>query len=84
MREACREAKQGNASLKESVCHMANKFLNAVESPEMEACYNVLQLPITQSSIKKEYISTCPENECVFIAKSDNILRKMDPNSEDV
>ena len=58
MRESCREAKQGNLSLKENVHHMANKFLNAVESSEMEACYDMLQLPITQTSVKKEYIST--------------------------
>ena len=45
MREMCREAQKGNISLKESVCHMANKFLNAVESPMMEACYDILQLP---------------------------------------
>ena len=63
MTETCREAQKGNFSLKESVCHMANKFLNAVESPMMEACYDILQLPITQSSVKKEYVSTCPESE---------------------
>ena len=50
----------------------------------MEACYDILQLPITQPSVKKGYISTCPESECVFIAKSDNMLRQMDPESEDV
>ena len=40
--------------------------------------------PITQSSVKKEYISPCPESEHVFIAKSVEIVRQMDPESEDV
>ena len=32
---------------------MASKFLNAVESPVMEACYDILQLQITQLLIGK-------------------------------
>ena len=83
MAEACKEAKDGNMTLKQSVCHMANKFLNAVESLVMEACY-ILQLPITQSSIKKEFIMTCLPNEWVFAAKDKETLQQLHPNSEDV
>ena len=63
---------------------MANKFLNAMESPVMEAYYDILQLPITSLSVKKEYINTCPESEHVFIAKGEDILRQMDHESENV
>ena len=47
MAEACKEAKDGNMTLKQSAHHMANHSLNAVESPDMEACYDILQLTIT-------------------------------------
>ena len=44
--EACKEAKVGNITLKESVRHMGNKFLNALETSEQECCYDILELPI--------------------------------------
>ena len=37
--KACKEEKDSNMTLKQSVHHMANKFLNVVESPVMEVCY---------------------------------------------
>ena len=37
-----------------------------------------------QSSVKVEFISTCPPDDRVFIAKDDSILREMGPDSEDV
>ena len=41
MAEACKEAKDGNMALKGSVYDMANEFLNVVESPIMETCYDI-------------------------------------------
>ena len=81
---ACKEAKESNFTLKESVQHMGNKFLNSVEIAEQECCWDLLELPIIQSSVKVEFISTCPPDDRVFIAKDDSILCKMDPDSEDV
>ena len=52
---------------------MANKFLNTVEWPIIKACYDILQLPIRQSSIKKGFIMTCRLDEWVFIAKDKNM-----------
>ena len=40
--ESCKEAKDGNMTLQQSVSHMANNFLNAVELSVMEACYDIL------------------------------------------
>ena len=48
MTEAYKEAKDGNMTLKQSVHCVANKFLNAVESPVVEGCYDILPLSITQ------------------------------------
>ena len=63
MAEACKEAKDGYMILQQSVHLVTYKFLNAVESPIMEACYDILQLPITQSSGKNEFFKTCRSDE---------------------
>ena len=82
--QACEEAKAGNMTLKESVRHMGNKFLNAVETGEIECCYDLLELPITQSSVKIEFISICKPDDRVFIAKHNELLQQLAPDSEDV
>ena len=66
---ACKEARKGNMTLKESVRHRGNKFLNSVEMSEQECCWDILELPMTQSSVKVEFISNCPPDDRVFIAK---------------
>ena len=81
---ACEEAKAGNMSLKESVRHMGNKFLNCAEISAQECCYDLLELPFTKSTVKTEFISTCKPDERVFIAKDDSLLQEMDPDSEDI
>ena len=43
---ACKEAKDDNMTLKQSVHHMANKFLNILDSPVMGACYDGIQWPV--------------------------------------
>ena len=62
---ACKEAREGNMTLKESVRHMGNKFLNSVEMSEQECCWDLLELPMTQSSVKVEFISTRPPDDSV-------------------
>ena len=79
---ACKEAREGNMTLKESVQHVGNKFLNSVEMLEQECCWDLLELPMTQSSVKVEFTTTCPPDDRVFIAKNDTLLANMDPDSE--
>ena len=81
---AAKEAREGNMDLKQSVRHIGNKFLNCTEMSEQECAYSLLELPITQSSIKIEFINTSEINDRVFIAKPDYILKNMDPESEDI
>ena len=81
---ACQEAKDGNMTLKESVRHMGNKFLNGVGTAEWECCWDLLEIPMTQLSVKVELISTYPPDDRVFIAKNDAILQKMSPDCEDI
>ena len=58
LENAAKEAKDGNMDLKQSVRHIGNKFLNCSEMSEQECAYSLLELPITQSSIKVEFINT--------------------------
>ena len=81
---ACEEAKAGNMNLREQVHHMGNKFLNAVEEPIQACCYEILQLPISNSTRKKEFINTSPPEERVGLTKSLYELEQLEPNSKDV
>ena len=67
MAEACKEARRGNKSLKESVRHIGNKFLNAVEVSAQEAAYLILQLNMSAKSRKCEFVSTNPQSERTFL-----------------
>ena len=84
LRAASEEAKAGNMDIRQSVRHIGNKFLNAVEEPVQAACYSILQLPISNSSRKKEYINTSPPEERVGLTKSLAELEELKPNSKDV
>ena len=84
LENAAKEAKDGNMDLKQSVRHIGNKFLNCSEMSEQECAYSLLELPITQSSIKVEFINTSEVGNRVFIAKPDYILKNMDPESEEI
>ena len=84
LENAAKEAKDGNMDLKQSVRHIGNKFLNCSEMSEQECAYSLLELPITQSSIKVEFINTSEITNRVFIAKPDYILKNMDPESEEI
>ena len=81
---ACEEASAGNINQKQSVCHMGNKLLNTAENPVQECCYDILQLPITNSTHKKEFIATCPPEQCVALTKSIDELQLLKPNSTEV
>ena len=84
MAEACKEARKGNKSLKESVRHIGNKFLNAVEVSAQEAAYLILQLHMSTKSRKCEFVPTAPHIERTFLLKSKRELETMPKNSTDI
>ena len=84
MAEACKEARKGNKSLKESVRHIGNKFLNAVEVSAQEAAYLILQLHMSTKSRKCEFVPTAPHTERTFLLKSKRELEAMPKNSTDI
>ena len=84
MAEACKEARKGNKSLKESVRHIGNKFLNATEVSAQEAAYLILQLSMSSKSRKCEFLSTSPQNERTFLLKSKKELEGLPKESTEI
>ena len=84
MAEACKEARKGNKSLKESVRHIGNKFLNAVEVSAQEAAYLILQLNISMKSRKCEFLPTAPQSERTFLLKSKRDLEALPEDSTEI
>ena len=84
MEKACREARNGNMDLKQSVRHMGNAFLNGVETSQEEAACLLLGLPITTMSREVFFINTAPIDERTYVLKSMEDIKKMDPESTDV
>ena len=84
MAEACDEARKGNKTLKESVKHIGNKFLNAVEISAQEAAYLILQLNMSRKSRKCEFVSTAPHSERTFLLKSKKELEEMPKDSTEI
>ena len=78
------ETSAGNMNLKQSVHQMGNKLLNASENPVQECCYDILQLSITNSTCKKDFITTCPSEQCLALANSIDELQLLKPNSTEV
>lgn len=63
LRVACDEARKGNASIKQQVRDIGNKFLNNVEISAQEAVYIVLQLPMRKSSCQVVFVNTSPPED---------------------
>jgi len=70
LRNACQEAKQGSANLKQQVRIIGNKFVNNVEVSAQEAVYQLLQMPLRRSSRSVVFLNTSSPEERVCILKS--------------
>ena len=84
MEDACKEARKGSKSLKESVRHIDNKFLNSVEVSAQEAAYLILQLNMSRKSRKCEFVPTAPPSKRTFLLKSEKELEAMPPDSTEI
>jgi len=81
---ASKEAQEGNLDLKCQVRHIGNKFLNFVEVSAQEACYLVLQMPLTKASRDVVFINTSPPDTRVFLLKDRAELDSLPAHSTDV
>ena len=70
--------------LKQSVQHIGNVFLNAVETGQEEAAFLILQAPMTFMSRESVFINTSPPSERTFLVKSKTQLEQLDPHSTDI
>ena len=84
MANACKEARKGNKTLRESVRHIGNKFLNASEVSAQEAAYLILQLRMSDKSRKCEFIQTAPQEERTFLLKSKKELTELPEESTEI
>ena len=84
MDKACKEAREGNMTLKELVRHMGNAFLNGVETPQQEAAFLALQMAVTRMSRESTFIPTSPPDERTFLLKEYATLKEMDPESDHI
>ena len=84
LHNACKEARQGNDSLRKQVRFMGNKFLNATEISAQEAVYLTLQLPLTKKTRQVIFINTSPPEERTRLLKSQELLENLPENSTDI
>lgn len=84
LRVACNEARKGNASIKQQVRDIGNKFLNNVEISAQEAVYIVLQLPMRKSSRQVVFVNTSPPEDRVKLLKSFSDIKEMEDDSEEI
>ena len=70
MEKACKDANKGNMDLKQSVQHIGNVFLNAVETGQEEVAFLVMQEVMTFMSREPVFINTSPKSERTFLLKT--------------
>ena len=81
---ACKEARNGNDSLRKQVRFMGNQFLNATEICAQEAVYLALQLPLTKKTRQVVFINTSAPEDRTRLLKSEELLKELPENSTDI
>jgi hypothetical protein len=84
MSRAWKEIRSGNYSLKEGFRKIVNTYYNNSEMSVQEACYNILQLHLSECSEECVYIPTTLPAERVRMVKSDEELSCLDPKSTNI
>ena len=70
--------------MREQLFTICKEFQGASEISSQEVAYNLLQLPLSQSSRSKVRISTYPPMERVKMLKSRQQLAELPPESDDI
>ncbi|KAJ8020644.1 hypothetical protein HOLleu_40292 [Holothuria leucospilota] len=84
LQHAVQECKEGNSSIRESVRHIGNKFLNHIEMGAQEAVYYVLQIPLRKATRSFIFINTSPPENRSFLLKPLCKISELPDNSHDV
>ncbi|GFT44846.1 ATP-dependent DNA helicase PIF1 [Trichonephila clavipes] len=84
LRNCIEATAQGKHSLKECLVSVANQFINSVEISAQEAAWSILELPMSKMSEDTIFIPTFKREDRTRMIKSQEYLKKLDPNSHDV
>lgn len=84
LREAAKDVRKGNSSIREHLLKFAKIMMTASEIGAQEAAGFLLGLPNTLSSRQDIYINTSPKLERIGILKSKEELSKLPNDSQDV
>lgn len=84
LKDAVEEVRKGNKKLRESFRAVENVFMNASEICTQEAIYSLMRMSTSKSSESDIYINTSLPHERVHILKSENILKSMSPDSQNI
>ena len=84
LRDACHEAEQQHADIKQRVRKIGNQFLTSVEIGAQEAVYLVLQMPLRRCTRDVIYVDTKQPNERTSLIKSQTLLKELPSSSCDV
>lgn len=84
MRNVLKEIREGNENSQQSLRKIRNTFHNNSELSIKEACYNLLQLPLSKSSEECIFIPTFPPDERVHLIKSQDQLQDLDTSFTDI
>jgi hypothetical protein len=84
MREVLKQVREGNETLRRSLINISNTFYNNSELSIQEACYNILQLHLSESSEECIFIPTFPQKDRVKLLISQEELEKLDDRSTDI
>ncbi|KAK3921374.1 ATP-dependent DNA helicase [Frankliniella fusca] len=84
MRDILQEVRENNESIKQGLRMISNTFHNNSELCIQEACYNILQLHMSECSEECIFIPTFPPNERVKLVKSQEKLESLEDDSTDI
>ncbi|KAK3917480.1 Protein virilizer [Frankliniella fusca] len=84
LKEVLQQIREGKDSLRKGLTKISNTFYNNSELSIQEACYNILQIPLSKSSEECVFIPTFPMAERVRLVKSQNKLEELDEDSTEI
>lgn len=84
LKKARKEIDYGYYTVREKLSRLAHTFQNFIEVSAQEAVYTILSMPVSRCSRDVVYVNTFPIEQRSRVLKRDEILEKMDPNSNDV
>lgn len=84
MKNVLEEVREGNESLRKSLAKISNTFYNNSELSIQEACYNILQLPLSYSSEESVFIPTFPKEDRIRMVKSREKLSQLHRKSDEI